>query len=903
MIGRVIKPRVFLEGVEIPVYRITVQTSIGAPSAAVLDIPPSEEFFERFEKDEKTGEFVQKTGVLPRSLVHIFYEDSEDPDRVARLLFEGEFVKFQYSKTVDGRSIRLVARDISNLLTTAYIRFYGDFSTPYANLVTAFTGQGTTENPNPEQIRLAIENASMGLNSDVLSAIRNDPAGVGVAAAFRDIARKAGSFNTFFNVFELRTKIAEKIVALPDTKSRLLLEAGALEGLIKQNMANLKEFSTVWDLYTMLMSLVFYFPVPIPSAPFLPKAIMQQGSTGASFEVSKGATLMSLLIKPYTWWTAPPTFNVIFPSQYKTFTFERDFLAEPTRLLMSAFGTFASLAQADLTKAAPSHYMFMAPSSLAQRFEQEVSDTRTKGKIVGLERDLSTLVYQRDQAAASLFDQSLNQQQQLTLQQQVTAKNAEITAKEAELASARKSAAETEKAVTAIETSGKKPSRVSAGLWNRSILTEADGVSSASREDVKGIVFAFDYLSQTQVEASRAKGIDPSGLRTYMSNVANYKLALQQHKDRMAQVSMEFSPQLVCGFPALVVDPNRNFFGELDSVTHILDANGVADTQVQLSLVRSDEVEFAERNRNVPGKTSFPRWINERYLPSQIGDQVYKVLFPENRPDQSKPGLKAADSIMAYDQSSTKTQIEAARSIRKLYYAARDKERFALGFTRRNIASIDQVFGILGAKRQGNTFLFSALSSDRFRAALEYATAAFKVATAITSDTTEDIDRPRTFVSKGVVVTTAPPPAKTSSARVSNATSDGAKELEIRSASKKLKLEIVTRFTPPAIIPASGVVRFARSADGKVFTSVYEDSENTLIDIVTITKEGGSEIKYSARGEYSVKLPEGVIGLLAAASVTSTFGVADGPVTRDNAFLSGLQRVDPAVLAKLKTTR
>jgi hypothetical protein len=903
MIGRVIKPRVFLEGVEIPVYRVTVQTSIGAPSAAVLDIPPSEEFFERFEKDAETGEFIQKTGVLPRTLVHIFYEDSEDPDGVARLLFEGEFVKFEYSKTVDGRSIKLVARDISNLLTTAYVRYYGDFFTPYANLITAFTGEGTVDKPNPEQLRLAIVGATTGMNADVMEAIQNDKAGVGIAAAFRDIARKAGSFNTFFNEFELRTKISEKIVALPDTKSRLLLEATQLASLIKQNMANLKELSTVWDLYTMLMSLVFYFPVPISSAPFISKAIMQTGEKGVPFEVSKGSTLMSLLIKPYTWWTAPPTFNVIFPSQYKTFSFGRDFMAEPTRLIMSAFGVLESLVQPDLEKFAPSHFMFLAPTPLAKKFEQEASDSKTKRTIKTLETEIVTLVNQRDKASVSLaVDSTLNQQQKIALQGQVKSLDAQIVQKEAELVSAVKSADTGN--VTSLDTSGKKKVQVSAGLWNRSILTAADGVASASREDIKGIVFAFDYIGQTQVEVSKAKNVDPNALKTYMSNVANYKLALQQHKDRMSQVSMEFSPQLVCGFPALVVDPHRNFFGELDSVTHILDANGLANTEIQMSFIRTDEVEFSERERNVPGKIAFPRWINERYLPNQIGDQVYKVLFPENRPDKSKPGIKAADSILAYDTSSTRTQIEAGRVIRKLYNASKDKERFALGFTRRNIASIDQTLGILGAKRQGNTFVFTALSGDRFRAALEYSAAAFKVATAIASDTTEEGNRPRTSVSTGTVAVGATTPAKSSSARVAEATADGAKDLEMRSAAKSLKLETVTRFAPPALIPPSGTVRSTRSSDGKILTSTYEDSENKLVDVITVASESGSEIKYSARGDYFVKLPNiAEPATLAAADITGSFGLADGAVTRDNAFLNGLQRVNAAVLAKYKKSR
>jgi len=899
MLGRIIRPRVFLEGVEIPAYRITVQTSIGAPAAAVIEVPPSEEFFERFEKDPETGEFVQRTGVLPRTLVHVFYEDNEDPDGVARLLFEGEFVKFDYAKAVDGRSIKIVARDISNLLTTTYVRYYGDFFTPYANVISAFTGQGTSGQPSPDQIKLAIINISTGLNPEILQAIQNDTAGVGVGAAFRDIARKASTINTFFNEFEQRTKISEKIVALPDTKSRLLLEASQLASLVKQNMANLKEFSTVWDLYTMLMSLVFYFPVAITAAPYIQKAISGTGTSGSSFEVSKGATLMSLLLKPYTWWTAPPTFNVIFPSQYKTFSIGRDFLAEPTRLIMSAFGVLESLAQDQLQQFAPSQFMFIAPTPLARKFEQEASDTATDRTIAKLEKELVDLRNEQRVAEVGLLDNALNQQSKTALQQRVTDLTNQISAKESELTRARDQAKSLQ-AVVPVSTTGQKPKQVAASLWNRSILTEADGVSSSSREDIKGIVFAFDYLSQAQVEVSKAKGIDPNALKTYLSNVANYKLALQQHKDRMAQLTMEFSPQLVCGFPALIVDPHRNFFGEVDTITHIIDANGVADTQIQLSFVRTDEVEFAESARNAPGQTVFPRWINDLYLPTQVGDQVYKVLFPENKTDRSKPGIRAADSIMAYDTSSTRTQIEAARTIRKLYYAAKDRERFALGFTRRNIASIDQAFGVLGAKRQGNTFVFSSFSDARFQAALEYSAAAFKVATVARSDDPDELQT-RSTISQGTAVAPAATAPKPASTRVAEATSDVDKELEIRSAAKSLKLETITRFTPPPALPPSGTVRFARSGDGLALTATYEDSENRLVDTVTITSETGAEIKYSARGDYFAKLPNNVEGLLAAASISSK--IDTGAISRDAAFLDGLKKTDSLLLANWKKTR
>ena len=78
MLGRIVRPRVYIEGVEVPCYRATVQASSGSPSTALIDIPPSEEFFERFAKNA-SGALEKKTGVLPRSTVHVFYDPKDPP--------------------------------------------------------------------------------------------------------------------------------------------------------------------------------------------------------------------------------------------------------------------------------------------------------------------------------------------------------------------------------------------------------------------------------------------------------------------------------------------------------------------------------------------------------------------------------------------------------------------------------------------------------------------------------------------------------------------------------------------------------------------------------------------------------------------------------------------------------
>jgi hypothetical protein len=742
-VGRIIRPKVYIEGVEVPCYKVIVQTSIGGPSQAMIDVPPVEEFFDRYVEDPpQSGKYVQKMGIQPRTLVHVFYEDTDDPDGVPRLLFEGEFVRYEYSKTPERRAITMVAKDITNILSSVYVRYYSDFFTPYGNLMSIFTGQAISGRPNSENIKLSLIGAGTSINAEIMAALKDDVGGWGIAKVFRDIARKGLGTNTFFAGFENRTKVTKKIVALADTKSRKLLDATQLASLLQQNMSSLKESATIWDLYSMLMGMVFYFPVPISAPPFITNAVINKGSANGSpeFVAAEAQSLMSMLIKPYTWFTAPPNFNVIFPSQLKSFSMRRDFLSEPTRIIMSAFGVLQSLAKEELGKAAPSQFMFVAPRQLAQRWDREAYDSKLKkqeeafGPIGTEEHNLSALLEKQRIASISIGETKLPADQKKKLADDIKKLTTEVAESKTKIKGLYDDVTKQNNIKDSATEDGRKR-EVQARLWNRNVMTDQDNVSLECREDLKGIVFGFDYMSSTQVEVTKSKNIDPVALQNYMSAAADFKLTVQQHQSRIAELSLHFCPHLVAGFPALVVDQVRNFFGEVDVVTHIIDANGIADTQVQISFVRNNELEFAELARNTPGKVQFPSWINPLYLPENVGNEVYSKLFPENRPDKSKPGINAARSILRYADKGLVTQVAAADRIRKLYLSAKDRDSYASAFTRRNIASADQTFlSVMKASKAGKNYIFNAFDSDRFRAAMVYAASAGKVQSFAESD-------------------------------------------------------------------------------------------------------------------------------------------------------------------------
>jgi hypothetical protein len=54
---------------------------------------------------------------------------------------------------------------------------------------------------------------------------------------------------------------------------------------------------------------------------------------------AKAARLHSQVIRPDCWFAAPPVCNVIFPEQYVSFSYERNFLSEVTRVLIQLYST------------------------------------------------------------------------------------------------------------------------------------------------------------------------------------------------------------------------------------------------------------------------------------------------------------------------------------------------------------------------------------------------------------------------------------------------------------------------------------------------------------------------------------------------------------------------------------
>jgi hypothetical protein len=127
-------------------------------------------------------------------------------------------------------------------------------------------------------------------------------------------------------------------------------------------------------------------------------------------------------------------------------------------------------------------------------------------------------------------------------------------------------------------------------------------------EKYSGIVPKFDRMIDTIFYIKKDGGEGEGGtadstgdITQYAPKVAHFSLLSERYKARAASAALTFSPNIICGFPAVVLDQtitseeagettdrlNRSFkIGMVESVTHSISQGG-AQTQIRLSHVRS----------------------------------------------------------------------------------------------------------------------------------------------------------------------------------------------------------------------------------------------------------------------------------------------------------------------------
>lgn len=312
--GQRVRVRLFLEGVEVPVIAATVQASPNAPSMASIQIPPLPEatrllprtlvhlFF--FDSYEAASPFVTNTGVDADTLGNQDpsayeklrseyleelggYPDFEDDlrqnaeNRRYKLLFVGEVVGFQWTKSPYNRSVVLKCEDLSNYWDYAYLIGGGGlFGGP--TIKELFSGGRTNL-----QVDLLFGSKASTITDIITAGTCNTYPELGGLAAgiIRLLELVGGSYiklkgskssrtagqNLFFSTAELRLRITQQIAALDnDRTSSQLLRQGGYSWMFQRAIGSMGHQSSLRKVLQAITKVMFHEMYPQPAPYFIP---------------------------------------------------------------------------------------------------------------------------------------------------------------------------------------------------------------------------------------------------------------------------------------------------------------------------------------------------------------------------------------------------------------------------------------------------------------------------------------------------------------------------------------------------------------------------------------------------------------------------------------------------------
>jgi hypothetical protein len=288
--------RLFMEGVEVPVISAQVVVQPGQPSAAAIQIVPAD----------------SALMFLPRTLVHLFFLDSElsvvdqtladrvlaeqalfpttprtkidrfdvEDDRY-RLLFSGEVIGYNYSKTPSSRCLVLQCLDLSSYWDTCY-QWFADYSV---------TGDGLTDRTHNFVAagEMLFNNIAAGTRWTIGDILQSAPASPrykntkGLLAGYIHLLESIGGLrpkantypgfrgvNDFFTLAELRYNLTGMIGAVgDDTTSSKMYAHKAFFNWLEQGMASAGSLVSFRDALKLVGQYIYHEVYPNPAAKFV----------------------------------------------------------------------------------------------------------------------------------------------------------------------------------------------------------------------------------------------------------------------------------------------------------------------------------------------------------------------------------------------------------------------------------------------------------------------------------------------------------------------------------------------------------------------------------------------------------------------------------------------------------
>lgn len=292
MITRPIEAKVFLEGIQIPFFSLSLAVGPNRTNVLTLAVAPAARLFE----------------IIPRTIVQVYVDYGEG----FKTFFEGEVVAHGFSKdATSGRSMVLTCLDFANVWQYSYAFFLHG-----ANVNTLSTHDAINQFSEQDPLRSADKKlqervfAVRGIGEPATALLKSKDIITGIKQVFSLIRNVNGFYSDQFTKF----KLEERLFNLPDDQIQFFLNPQASEfGSFHLN--NHPSLTPALQVLSVMLQSLFhnFWSMPLPTV---------NPDTGNP---------NNFILIPSSFLTAPPNCNVIFPDLHEGFSYSRPFLAEPTR--------------------------------------------------------------------------------------------------------------------------------------------------------------------------------------------------------------------------------------------------------------------------------------------------------------------------------------------------------------------------------------------------------------------------------------------------------------------------------------------------------------------------------------------------------------------------------------------